>query len=420
MLRQLFCTLSIIILSSPLLCSADWRAFRGPDGNGKSPDTGLQKQWAPGGPKLLWSVNFLGDGWSGVSIAGDRIYISGNAGDRSMVFCFDKEGNEIWRKENGPAHNAPRSYPGTRGTPTIDGAEGEYYVYDISPHGELACFHAATGDKIWRRNIMTDYGAPMPMWFLGHSVIIDGDLLITPVGGASYSAAAVDKKTGRTVWTAPPAAGNAPTGYTTPYIFEFEGTRVVAVMSNASVEGLDPATGKRLFSIPWTNARSVHCTMPIYHNGYLFLSTGYDRGTAKLFRLAKNTDGTIRPTEVWSEPQFNNHHGGVVLVGDHVYGTNHNGAWCSINFMTGEMGYTSRAAGKGALHYADGLLYGLTEDDKTALLIKPEPKEFLLLSSFELPNDAAGKSWAHPVVLNGRMYLRHGQYLYCYNVKAEN
>ena len=424
MLRQLFCAFTIVIVSSSMLFSADWLAFRGADGSGKSPDTGLQKQWAPGGPKLLWTVNFIGDGWSGVSVSGDKIYISGNAGPLAMVFCLDKDGKEIWRKDNGPAahtgtHRGGQTYPGTRGTPTIDGAPGEYRVYDVSALGEVACFDATTGDKIWNRNILNDYEAPMPMWLWGHSVIVDGDLLISPVGGARHSAVAMDKKTGRTVWGAPPAAGGAPAGYTTPYIFEFEGTRVVAVMSNASVEGLDPATGKRLFSIPWTNSRSVHCTMPIYHNGHLFLSTGYDGGTAKLFRLAKNADGTMRATEVWSEPRFNNHHGGVVLVGDHVYGTNHNGAWCSINFMTGEVGYTSRAAGKGAVLYADGLLYGLTEDDKTVLLIRPEPKEFVLVSSFELPNDAPGKSWAHPVVLNGRMYLRHAQYLYCYDVNAE-
>jgi len=408
--------------------------FRGADGNGKSPDTGLQKKWSDGGPKLLWQVDFLGAGFSGVSISGDRIYISGNATregrDLTMIFCLDQNGNKIWEKDNGPAHTATRFYPGTRGTPTIDGD----FVYDISPLGEVACFDAKTGEKIWSRNniwnrlvgeevITTEYNAPMPHWSLGHAVVVDGDNVITPVGGAQTIAIAMNKRTGETVWKAAPAVDGAPTTYTTPYIFDFDGTRVVAVMSNLTVEGLDPKTGKTLFSIPWTNRqpiqRSVHCTMPVYHNGHLFLSTGYEEGTSKLFRLAKNTDGTITATEVWVDAQFNNHHGGVILVGDYVYGTSHNGSWCSINFMTGEVGYLSRAAGKGSVHYADGLLYGLTENDRTVLLIKPEPKEFVLVSSFDLPNEAVGMSWAHPVVLNGRMYLRHAQYLYCYDVKAE-
>jgi outer membrane protein assembly factor BamB len=398
----------------------EWLAFRGSDGHSRSPATGLLKQWPAGGPRLLWQVDFLGAGFSGVSISGDSIYISGNATRNgralTMIFCLDKDGKLIWERDNGPAHTG--SYPGTRGTPTIDGD----FVYDVSPLGEVACFHARTGEKIWNRNLMTHYDAPMPRWFLGHSVIVDGDHLISPVGGARTIAIAMNKRTGETVWEAAPAPGNAPTGYTTPYIFEFEGTRVVAVMSNATVEGLDPATGRTLFSIPWTNSRNVHCTMPIYHNGHLFMTTGYDGGTARLFRLSKNTDGTITTRQVWVEPRFNNHHGGVVLVGDHVYGTSDNGSWCSINFMTGEVGYIiSRhaVAGKGSVHYADGLLYGLTELDRTVLLIRPEPKEFVLVSSFELPNEAAGNSWAHPVVLNGRMYLRHAQYLYCYDVKGE-
>ena len=419
MLRQFICAFAIVIFWSSMLSSADWTTFRGADGSGKSSDTGLLKQWQRGGPKLLWQVNFIGYGYSGVSIADNRIYINGNVTrngqELSMLFCLDKDGKSIWEKDNGPAHAAARSYPSTRGTPTIDGD----FVYDVSPLGQVACFDAKTGEKIWNKNIVTQYDAPMPRWFLGHSVIVDGDNLITLVGGTKTSAVAMNKRTGDIVWEAAPVADSAPAGYTTPYIFNFEGTRVVAVMSNATVEGLDPNTGKTLFTIPWRNDRGVHCTMPIYRDGHLFLSTGYEGGSSKLFKLGKNTDGTVAATEVWSEPRFNNHHGGVVLVGEHVYGTNHRGEWCSINFMTGEVGYLSRTAGKGSVHYADGLLYGLTETDRTVLLIRPEPGQFVLLSSFELPNEAEGHSWAHPVVLDGKLYLRHAQYLYCYEVKAK-
>ena len=427
-MRPFLSAFIIVLFSSSLLLSADWSAFRGPDGNGKSPDTGLLKKWQAGGPKLLWQVDFLGTGWSSVSIAGDRIYISGNIGDKSMVFCLDKNGQKIWEKDNGPAHTSARHYPGTRGTPTIE----DDCVYDLSALGEVACFDAKTGNKKWNRNIIKDYDAPMPMWSFGHSVIVEGENVICPVGGAKTIAVALNKRTGEPVWEAAPVnspgfvnqergnpPGNVAVAYTTPYLFEFDGVRIVAVMSEATIEGLDAKTGKKLFSFPWTNSHQCHCTMPIYHNGHLFCTTGYNNSGAKLFQLTKKSDGTITPAERWSEARFNNQHGGVVLVGDHVYGTNHGGEWCSIHFMTGEVGYRSRNAGKGSVHYADGLLYGLTEDDKTVLLIKPEPKEFVLLSRFELPNEAAGKSWAHPVVLGGRLYLRHAQYLYCYDVKAE-
>ena len=435
MLRHFLRALAIVCITSSVLLATDWLAFRGTDGNGKSPDTGLKKTWQRGEPKLIWQVDFIGDGYAGVAISGDKIYISGTVGDLAMVFCLDKDGKEVWKKDNGPAaHTASGTYPrartyaGTRSTPTLS----DGFVYDASALDEVTCYNAETGKKIWNRNFMNDYDAPMPVWCFGHSVIVDGENVICPVGGAKTIAVALNKRTGEPVWEAVPVdspgfvnqergnpPGNVAVAYTTPYLFEFDGIRIVAVMSEATVEGLDPKTGKVLFSIPWTNDRNVNCTMPIYHNGHLFLTTGYEGGKAQLFKLAKNVDGTISTTSVWSEPRFNNHHGGVVLVGDHVYGTNHAGAWCSINFMTGEIGYESRAAGKGAVHYADGLLYGLTERNRTVLLIRPEPSQFILLSSFELPNEASGNSWAHPVVLNGRLYLRHAGYLYCYDVKAE-
>jgi len=421
MFRHILSIFITVFFSTALLVAADWTAFRGPDGNGKSPDTGLLKKWNEGGPKLLWSIDFIGYGYSSVAVADDRIYISGNVEregkELTMIFCLDEEGKVIWEQDNGPAHADVRRYKGTRGTPTIDDGR----VYDVSALGEITCFDTKTGDKIWNRNVMKDYNAPQPEWLLGNSVLVEEDTVIFPLGGPKHIAVALNKKTGETVWEAPPVAdpAGAILGYTTPYAFDFDGIRVVTIMSDMTVEGIDVKTGKRLFSIPWRNSHRCHCTMPIYHNGHLFLTTGYNDSAAKLFRLAKNVDGTITTTELWSEPRFNNHHGGVVLVGDHVYGTNHAGAWGSINFMTGEIGYLSRGGGKGSVHYADGLLYGLTEKDKTVLLIKPEPKEFVLLSQFELPNEAEGLSWAHPVVINGRLYLRHAQYLYCYDVRGE-
>ncbi|MCL2744750.1 MAG: PQQ-binding-like beta-propeller repeat protein [Planctomycetaceae bacterium] len=415
-MRHIFCTFTLVLFLTSLSFAADWQVFHGPNGDNKSPDTGLLKKWPDGGPKLLWTADFIGHGFSSVSISGDKIYTSGNIGELSMVFCINKNGKKIWEKDNGPAHTAARTHPGTRSTPTIDGD----FVYDASPLGEVACFNKNTGEKIWNRNLLKDYDAPMPRWILGHSVVIDGDNAICMVGGAKTLAAALDKRTGKTVWESPPPSNpGAATAYTTPYLFDFEGTRIVAVMSEKSVEGLDAKTGKRLFAVPWSNMRNVHCTMPIYHNAHLFLSTGYDAGVSKLFKLAKNSDGTITPTELWSESRLNNHHGGVILVGDYVYGTAHNGSWGSINFMTGEIGYLVRSVGAGSVHYADGLLYGLSENDKTVILLKPEPKEYVEISRFELPNEARDKSWAHPVVLDGKLYLRHSQYLYCYDVKAQ-
>ncbi|MCL2711376.1 MAG: PQQ-binding-like beta-propeller repeat protein, partial [Planctomycetaceae bacterium] len=425
MRRQLLRAFTFVVLTSPLLLSADWTAFRGPDGNGKSPDTGLLQQWAPEGPKLLWTADFVGYGYSSVAIADNKIYITGNAEREgqtlSMLFCLDKDGNKIWEKNNGPAHTDVNKYPSTRGTPSIvDG-----FVYDISALGEIACFHAQTGEKIWSRNIVKEYELErLPWWLYGNAVLVDGDAVISPLGGPKHIAIALHKKTGEPLWASPPVANpaGATASYTTPYAFDFEGIRVVIVMSEVTVEGVDAKTGKALFSIPWRNDRTTNCTMPIYREGCLFISTGYNFG-AKMFRLAKNADGTITPNEVWFEQQFENQHGGLLLIGDYVYGSTHQRQmWGAINFATGEMGYLTRVRGigQGSAAYADGLIYALSEDNKTVLLIKPEPTEFIEISRFELPNEAEGKSWAHPVVLGGRLYIRHGQYLYCYDVKMDS
>jgi outer membrane protein assembly factor BamB len=416
MLRQFVHLSAVILVSTALLSAAEWTVFRGPNGDNKSSDTGLKKKWDESGPKLLWTADFIGTGWSSVNIAGDRMYTSGNVGDKSMVFCLDKDGKKIWEKDNGAAHLTDNRYPGTRGTPTIDGD----VVYDASALGEVTCYDAKTGEKKWNRNLLTDYEASQPRWFLGHSAVVDGDNLICMVGSAKALTVALDKKTGKTVLEyANPAA--APTGYTTPYFFEFEGIRVLTVMTNASVEGYEAKSAKHLFTIPWRNGTGTNCTMPIYKDGCLFISTGYGLGS-KMFKLSKKEDGTIETKEEWFKPELDNEHGGVILVGDYVYGSSHQnrrGSWIAINFATGEIGYVARVndIGQGSLCYADGLLYILSEDNKTVILAKPEPKEFVELSRFELPNEAPGKSWAHPVVLDGRLYLRHGQYLYCYDVK---
>ena len=415
MLRQFFCAFAVIVVSAALLSAADWPVFHGPKGDNKSPDTGLLKKWSEGGPKLLWTTDFIGSGWSGVTISDDRIYTSGNIGDQSMVFCLDKDGNKIWAEDNGPAHTAARTYPGTRGTPTIDGD----FVYDASALGEITCYDAKTGKKMWNRNLLKDFDAPMPRWILGHSVVVEGNNIICMVGGAKALAVALNKQTGETVLEYPPAEGNPPTGYMTPYFFEFDGIRILCVMSNGTVEGYDAKSTKRLFSIPFRNRTGTNVTAPIYRDGNLFISSGYGYG-AEGHKLTKNTDGTMTATKLWHTERFDNHHHGLILIDDHVYGTSSKGDWMAVNFLTGEIGFSARPVGEQtAVHYADGLIYCLSQDSRTVILWKPDPKEYIELGRFELPNVAEGKSWAHPVVLDGKLYLRHAQYLYCYDVRTE-
>ncbi|MCL2004529.1 MAG: PQQ-like beta-propeller repeat protein [Planctomycetaceae bacterium] len=413
MLRQFACTLVFALFSTSIILAADWPVFHGPKGDNKSTDTGLLKSWPADGPKLLWKADFIGFGYSGVTVANGRIYTAGNDGNRSMVFCIDMNGNKIWESANGPAHAAERTYPGTRGTPTVDGD----LVFDVSPLGNVAAFNAQTGNQIWSRNLMTEYNAPQPRWFLGHSTVVEGDHLICMVGSERALAVALNKRTGETVLEFQPTPEHTLSSYATPYLFDFEGTRVLAALSSTTLEIYDVKTARKLVSIPWQNNRTVNAVAPIYRNGHLFLSTGYGYG-AEGYRLAKNADGTITATKLWHIEPFDNQHHGIVLVGNHVYGTTHNGNWMAVNFLTGAVGYTARPIGEAAsIHYADGLIYALSQDSATVILWEPNPVEFISVGRFILP-EADGKAWAHPVVIGGKLYLRHAQYLYCFDVKG--
>jgi len=412
----LFCSLGISVTVS---AQGNWPVFHGSNGDNKSPETGLLQAWPEGGPKLLWSIDFLGFGYSGVSIADGRIYISGNDQEDgqsvAMVYCLDeKTGHLIWKSSNGPAWDDPRSYPSTRSNVTIDGD----FVYDKSGYGEVACFDAKTGKKIWSKNIVKEYETTIPRWGLSESIVIDGDNLICTPGGRKASVVALDKKTGKPVWEAKPHGDNP--SYSTPYYFVHDGRRILSVFSSRAALGLDPKDGTVLYTFPLVNSRSINVAMPVYHNGHLFVTNGYGGG-AWLWKLTTNSSGQITPEEVWHVQDFDNHHGGVIFLGDTIYGTTHNGggggAWGAIHFVTGEVGYLERVLGQSSVHYAEGLIYGLSERDRTVVLWKPDPKKYIELSRFRLPNDAEGMSWAHPVVTGGRLYLRHAQYLYCYDVK---
>lgn len=420
MTRHLFFTFIVTFLTAlPFPASAvethSWLCFHGPKGDNKSPDTGLLKSWPEGGPKLLWTAENIGFGYSSVSVVENRIYTTGNiekdGKTLSMITCLDLQGNTIWQNDNGPGLDDARRYPSARATPTIDGE----FLYDETVLGQVGCFKAETGEKIWSRDLIADYDVELHRWARAESLLVYKNLVICTPTGKKACAVALDKRTGKTVWETPPSASEAVNGFVTPYYFEFQGLPTVAVFTEDAMLGLVPETGEIRFDYPFANNRKINATIPIYRDGFLFLTHGYGGG-CRLLKLEKDGE-KIRLEEVWHEKAFDNQHGGVVLVDDHVYGTGQTGSWCSIDFNTGEIGYRERSVGPGSIHYADGLLYGLSEKGKTVLLLKPEPKRYVEISRFELPREADGMSWAHPVVFGGRLYLRHAQFLYCYEVK---
>lgn len=396
-----------------------WPVFHGPKLDNMSQETGLLKSWPSSGPTLLWKNDEIGSGISGyssVSIADGLIYISGNTkegnDEYSTVFCLnEKDGKILWTYNNGPAWKDARVYPGTRSTPTIDGD----YVYDESPLGQVVCLEKKTGKKVWDINILGTFEGQNIQWALAESVIIDGDNLICAPGGNQASVVALNKKTGKVVWTAPSV--NQKAGYATPMIFEFEGTRIITVMNQKGGLGVDAKTGKLLFQFPHETRFDINATIPYYFDGHLFITSGYGTG-AELLKLTKKGE-EIQCQQVWENKSFDNQHGGIVAFDGYVYGTTMNykrGVWVCVRLSDGKIMWEDKGPGKGSCSFAEGMIYGMSETDGTVALFKATPEKYEEKGRFQLPDDGEGMFWAHPVICGQKLYLRRSHILYCFDI----
>ena len=396
--------LSTIVMAAD---GPEWPRFHGPNGDNKSTETGLLKRWPEGGPELLWTAEGIGEGYSTVSLAHGLIYTAGNNGDNTIVTALSLDGQIRWQVPTGGAWK--ESYPGTRSTPTIDGDR----LYCESPIGNVACLDAKTGDEIWSLNILEEFEGENIKWALSESLILDGDRLICCPFGKKASLVALDKMTGKVVWTAESTGDQA--GYGTPALVEYEGLRMLLTMNAKAVVGVCADSGELLFRHPHETKYDVNVLIPVFHEGQVFVSSGYGAGS-QMIKLT--VDGRkVVAEQVWETEDMDNHHGGVILLDGCIYGTDSRASWVCLDWKTGETKWKERGIGKGSVAYADGLLYGYSENRKVGL-IKPNPEAYEEISQFEIPQGGKGKTWAHPVIIGGRLYLRHGDLLYVYNVKA--
>lgn len=389
---------------------APWPQFHGPNRDNISTEKSLLQEWPENGPELLWTAQGLGHGFSSLAIAGGRIFSAGNISDETVVTALDMNGKILWQTVNGEAWTTKSAYPGTRGTPTVDGDR----VYHESPHGNVICLDAETGDTVWELNILERFNGKNIRWALAESLLIDGDNVICNPGGPEASLVALNKNTGDIVWQAP--STNEGPGYSSPILFEHQGLRIIATLTSKAIIGVNADTGALLWHVDHESYTDQNTLMPLFHEGHLFVSTIRNQ-TAKW--KIQVEDGKVSLEEVWRTKEFDNHHGGVVLVEGNLYGvsTSHNkNQWVCIDWDTGEIKHIEAGVAKGSLTYADGRLYMLGIDGAMGL-VKPTPDGQETLSVFQIPAGGEGKSWAHPVIAGGKLYIRHGTYLYCYDVR---
>ena len=400
-------------LSSFLVAAdgAEWPRFHGPNGDNRSSESGLLKEWPEGGPKLLGTTSGLGFGYAGVSIGEGVICTSGDKDGKTVVTALGLNGRMRWQVENGKARDG--GPPGTRGTPTIDGG----HVYHESAVGRVVCLAIEDGGQVWSKNILDDLAAGNITWGLAESVLIDGDNLICVPGGSEASVVALNKRTGEIVWKADSAGEK--TSYASPQLVEYGGLRIVLAMTGKALIGVNADTGKFLFRFPHETKHDVNALMPIFHDGRVFISSGYGTTGSALVRLA--VDGEkVTARQEWKSRDLDNHHGGVVLADGYLYGSSHNfnnQKWICLDWETGQLKYADRGVGKGSVTMADGMLYTFSERRDVGL-VRATPAGHQLAGRFRIPEGEDGESWAHPVVCGGRLYLRHGTKLFCYDVKA--
>jgi len=416
------CVLTLVIMSG--LAASDWPQWRGPNRDGVSGETGLLQQWPAGGPKLLWSSHQVnrkkgvGVGYSSVVVAGGKIFTLGDRDRFCNVFALDETtGRELWAAKIGAAEG-----DGPRCTPTVDGDR----VYALSRQGVLVCLGAAKGDLLWQKDFQHDFGGSMmSSWGYSESPLVDGDKVVCTPGGDRAALVALDKYKGMPLWQAavPPAKrNNNGAGYASVVVAEAGGVRQYISLLGSGLIGVEAMKGKFLWRYDRIANGTANIPTSIIWGDRVFCSTGYGTGAALLRLVPLNGGCDVREEYFLKGKELQNHHGGMVRVGDYVYGGHgHNeGHPFCLEMKTGRMMWgpkDSVGGGSAAVVYADGRLYFRYQDGVTAL-IEANPKVYRLVSEFTPPSANPRQNfWSHPVVANGRLYLRDNQTLLCYDVR---
>ena len=392
--------------------SGPWPQWRGPQRDGKCIETGLLKQWPENGPKPVWKAQKLGTGFSTVSIADGKIFSMGDAkGDCYVWALREADGKPLWSQKVGKSSNHG-GYPGTRSTPTY--ADG--MVYTLTPDGDVVCLDANKGTPKWGKSLTKEFGGQVPGWGYAESVIVDGDRVVCTPGGDKGTMLALDRKTGKKLWQSVEWKDGA--HYVSAIVAEIDGVRQYIQLTAESVAGIEAESGRVL----WRNDRKGETAVipsPVFHDNHVFVTSGYGVG-CDLFKVTPKGSGAFAVERVYQNKDMVNHHGGVVLVGEHLYGHSDNGGMTCMEFMTGKVVWQDRSVGKGATLFADGMLMLRSEGGEGSVaLFQATPDGYKETGVFDQPDRSGANSWPHPVIANGKLYLRDQEILLCYDVKAK-
>jgi len=390
--------------------------WRGPGRTGIYNETGLLKTWPADGPKLIWETEGIGMGYSSATVTNDAVYITGVRGDKDLLTAFTQDGKKKWDVEYGTMSKV-NSHPESRCTPTV--LKDKIFV--VSGAGELSCV-STSGTIVWKVDYFTKYKCSVPRFGISESpLVVDNKVIITP-GGSVAAMVAFDVEKGSVVWETPSL--NEGMQYVNPLLVEQNGKKVIVTNTPTWIIGVNAADGKLIWKFNFGSVNAdgkgghnyIHT--PIYKDGFIFSANGYGQTAAK---IKVNTDGS-EPELVWKNPDINPHVGGMVLVGNFIYSSTHDnntmGRYICVDWNTGKTMWITEWTNKGSIIAAEGLIYIFEEKVGNVALVRPSSEKLDIISSFKITK-GIGPYWSHPVIDKGRLFLRHGDYMAVYNIKAK-
>jgi outer membrane protein assembly factor BamB len=413
-------TLAVSSSANVSTSTSDWPQWRGPKRDGISLETGLLKQWPTEGPKLLWQVNNIGDGYSTPAVVGKRIYLMSNRGmDNEFVQALStQDGKVLWttRVGNVGNPNMEPSYPKARSTPTVDGG----FLYALGSDGDLACLDAKSGKIRWQKNIRKEFGGEPGEWAYAESPLVDGDVVVVTPGGAQATMVALNKKTGALIWKSAIPGGDA-AGYASAIMFQGGGRKQYVQCLSTGMVGVDAGTGQFLWRNKEVAKGPAQYFTPVVSNDQVY---GGALGVGGVLVRAKS-DGSGVAEQVYLTRGLPNGIGGAVVIGENIYGTEVGATLVAADLKTGKIKWSSKSVGWASVAYADGLLYLHGVEGEIAL-VEASPDGYREKGRFTPPAQPKKKqvgpfpekAFAYPVIANGRLYIRDLETLWAYDIKA--
>ena len=406
--------LTLLIAAFTLSLSAQVTQWRGPNRDGHFPETGLLKEWPENGPELLMQVEKIGKGYSSAIAEGDMIYTTGMIDTMDYLTAINPDGSFKYQVPYGRSWT--NSFPDTRSTPVIDNDR----IYVQSGTGQVSCINKGSGETIWKANVDKDFHGEYHIWGNSETVLVCDDKVIVSPGGKETSVVALNKMTGDNVWQTESLGG--PRAYASATIYEWNGFRYILAVIGTDLLAIVPETGEIAWSYRywspthWDQDGLIWTNTPVFKDNRIFITMGYDYPAVM---LEVDSTGTS-VSEKFVDHTFDNHHHGVILTDGYLYGSNwfdnKRGKWICMNWDSGEIKYVADWDTKGSVVMADGLLYCYNERGNVGL-VKPDPDGFEVISEFKI-REGAGPHWAHPFIANGKLYMRHGDVLMVYDIKA--